>query len=278
MKPEKLFERDHLSNQLGGFHASASPQVAIEHRPPQNLSDSVAWRLTRLLRWVADRFFAGRYGHRAVVLETVAAVPGIVAGMLVHLRCLRRMEGDRGWIRTLLDEADNERMHLMTFLAIAQPNRLERIAILLAQGVFFNFFFMLYLFHPRTAHRLVGYFEEEAVISYTQFLESIDAGRIANVPAPSLAIDYWQLAPDACLRDVVLAVRADEAGHRDTNHGLADQLSAVNGGPMAVQPSYVSVEANATLVRLSRQMPTCHGLRRAHRRGNYVDVRPRSAL
>ena len=187
--------------------------------------------MTRLLRWIADRFFASRYGHRAVVLETVAAVPGMVAGMLIHLKCLRRMEGDNGWIRKLLIEAENERMHLMTFVAIAKPNLLERGAILLAQGLFFNAFFLLYLLHQRTAHRLVGYFEEEAVISYTQFLEAIDGGSIANVPAPQLAIDYWHLPAGARLRDVVVAVRADEAGHRDANHGFADLLdqAAVKG-------------------------------------------------
>jgi ubiquinol oxidase len=186
----------------------------------------VAWRLTRLLRWTADTFFSSRYGHRAVVLETVAAVPGMVAGMLVHLRCLRRMESDNDWIRTLLAEADNERMHLLTFIAIAQPSRLERVLILLAQGIFFNAFFLLYLLSPKTAHRLVGYFEEEAVVSYTQFLAAIDAGHIENVAAPELARDYWQLPTTAKLRDVVIAVRADEAGHRDVNHGYAEVLRA----------------------------------------------------
>jgi ubiquinol oxidase len=73
------------------------------------------------MRFFADTFFAKRYGHRAVVLETVAAVPGMVGGVLQHLRALRRMEGDRGWIHLLLDEAENERMHLMTFIQIAQP-------------------------------------------------------------------------------------------------------------------------------------------------------------
>ncbi|MCU0890211.1 MAG: alternative oxidase [Sandarakinorhabdus sp.] len=206
------------------IHSPATLRPAAGHRPPRDLSDRIAWRLTRLLRWIADRFFAGRYGHRAVVLETVAAVPGMVAGMLVHLKCLRRMEPDRGWIRKLLLEAENERMHLMTFVAIARPNALERAAVLMAQGMFFNCFFLLYLLHPRTAHRLVGYFEEEAVISYTQFLHSIDAGHTANVPAPQIAIDYWQLPAQARLRDVVLAVRADEASHRDANHHFADLL------------------------------------------------------
>ncbi|MFN9611406.1 MAG: alternative oxidase, partial [Hyphomonadaceae bacterium] len=144
----------------------------------------------------------------------------------LNLDRLRRMEDDHGWIQTLLDESQNERMHLMTFVAIAKPNWLERLLILLAQGVFFNAFFVLYLFFPRTAHRMVGYFEEEAVISYTSYLAEIDAGRLENVPAPAIAIDYWQLAPDARLREVVLAVRADEAKHRDVNHQFAHALTA----------------------------------------------------
>jgi ubiquinol oxidase len=195
------------------------------HYSPANTSDKVALAITKALRFFADAFFAKRYGHRAVVLETVAAVPGMVGGMLVHMRCLRRMQEDHGWIQTLLDEAQNERMHLMTFVAIAKPNWFERLLILLAQGVFFNAFFLLYLISPRTAHRLVGYFEEEAVVSYTSYLAEIDAGRLENVPAPQLAIDYWQLGPDARLRDVVIAVRADEAEHRDVNHSFAGDLT-----------------------------------------------------
>ena len=149
----------------------------------------------------------------------------MVAATLQHLKSLRRMQDDRGWIRTLLDEAENERMHLMTFIEIAKPNTLERLLILVAQGLFYNGFFLLYLLSPKTAHRVVGYFEEEAVISYTGYLADIDAGRTANVAAPKIAIDYWKLAPDARLRDVVIAVRADEVGHRDVNHGFADELS-----------------------------------------------------
>jgi ubiquinol oxidase len=198
------------------------------HHQPQNLSDRFALGFVKMLRFVADTFFAKRYGHRAIVLETVAAVPGMVGGVLQHLRSLRRMKSDNGWIHTLLDEAENERMHLMTFVHVAKPNRLERALILLAQGAFFNAFFVLYLISPRTAHRVVGYFEEEAVISYTQYLEEIDAGRHENVPAPQIAIDYWKLAPDARLRDVVLAIRNDEAGHRDVNHGFADTLTGTS--------------------------------------------------
>ena len=196
------------------------------HHAPKDFSDRIALAFTRFLRLFADTFFARRYGHRAVVLETVAAVPGMVGGALQHLRALRRMESDHGWISTLLDEAENERMHLMTFIHIAKPSRLERWLILLAQGIFFNGFFLLYLVSPRTAHRVVGYFEEEAIYSYTEYLAEVDKGIYPNVPAPQIAIDYWKLKPDASLRDVIFVVREDERHHRDVNHEFADELTS----------------------------------------------------
>ena len=196
-----------------------------KHHQPADFRDHFAFGLVKVLRFVADAFFAKRYGHRAVVLETVAAVPGMVGGMLQHLKCLRRLIDDHGWIGVLLAEAENERMHLMTFIEIAQPKVLERLLIVLVQGAFFNVFFLLYLLSPKTAHRVVGYFEEEAVISYTQYLTEIDEGRHENVPAPKTAVDYWNLLPNARLRDVVLAVRADEAHHQQVNHRFADELA-----------------------------------------------------
>lgn len=196
------------------------------HHVPRNFSDRFALRTVKVMRVFADRFFAKRYGHRAVVLETVAAVPGMVGGLLQHLKAIRHIRDDQGWIRELLDEADNERMHLMTFVQIAEPTWLERWLIMIGQAVFYNLYFWTYLFAPKTAHRIVGYLEEEAVVSYTQYLEEIDAGRVENVPAPQIALDYWNLPAGARLREVVVVIRDDEAAHRDTNHGFADRIDA----------------------------------------------------
>lgn len=211
MKPERQFQTDETAN--------------LEvHHSPRDIHDRIALRIVKVMRVFADAFFSKRYGHRAVVLETVAAVPGMVGGLLQHLKSVRRIRDDQGWIRELLDEAENERMHLMTFIHIVKPSRGERWLIMVAQAIFYNVFFFTYLFAPRTAHRIVGYLEEEAVVSYTQYLAEIDAGRQENVPAPQIAIDYWKLAADARLRDVVISVRADEAHHRDTNHGFANEI------------------------------------------------------
>jgi ubiquinol oxidase len=226
------------------------------HHSPHGGSDRFALAVTKLLRFFADLFFAKRYGHRAIVLETVAAVPGMIGATLTHLRCLRRMEPDRGWIRTLMEEAENERMHLMTFLEICKPTLFERLIVIVVQWLFYLGFFALYLFSPKTAHRLVGYFEEEAVVSYTHYLEEIDAGRSANVPAPAIARHYWGLPEDATLRDVVLVVRADEAHHRDVNHAFAADLGGGAGGSVTPYPWHAAEpEAITTVAALEPPRP-----------------------
>lgn len=204
------------------------------HHKPHSFADRFAFGFTKLLRFCADTFFAKRYGHRAIVLETVAAVPGMVGATLNHLKCLRRMEDDRGWIRTLMEEAENERMHLMTFIEVAKPTLFERMVIVGVQWIFYVAFFLLYVVSPKTAHRVVGYFEEEAVISYTHYLAEIDEGRSPNVPAPAIALRYWKLPADATLRDVVLVVRADEAHHRDVNHAFSNELHGLTVDHSAV--------------------------------------------
>ena len=195
-----------------------------KHYEPNNFSDKVALGFTKFLRFLADTFFKKRYGHRAVVLETVAAVPGMVAGMLIHLKSLRKMEDDKGWIKILLDEAANERMHLMTFIEIAKPTIIERAIIMVAQFIFIIMYLFIYIISSRTAHRIVGYFEEEAVISYTDYLNELENGKIKDQPAPEIAINYWNLPLNSTLKDVVRVIRDDETGHRDLNHKFANIL------------------------------------------------------
>ncbi len=195
------------------------------HRPAIKISDKVAYGLVKFFRFFADTFFRKRYGNRAIVLETVASIPGMIGAANFHFKCLRKIKNDEGWIKILLDEADNERMHLMTFIHIAKPNWFERSIIFVAQAIFIVLYFTMYVISSKTAHRFVGYLEEEAVVSYQHYLDEIDAGRIENVAAPQIAIDYWKLSASATLRDVVIAVKADEEEHRDVNHSLADKIA-----------------------------------------------------
>jgi len=188
------------------------------------VSNWFAMSMTKFFRFFADAFFAKRYGHRAVVLETIAGVPGMVAGMLIHLRSLRRMEPGNGtMIQEMLDEAVNERKHLMFFIEIAQPNWFERSLIVCAQFIFWHFYLVLYIISPRTGHKMIAYFEEEAVRSYTNYLDLIHSKQIEDVPAPQLAIEYYGLNKDAKLSDMIECVRADEQKHSEVNHKIADR-------------------------------------------------------
>ncbi|OSD07210.1 alternative oxidase [Trametes coccinea BRFM310] len=225
--------------------------VEVLHREAKTLSDKIAYNFVRLARWAFD--IASGYKHkplppdannktlddlrrdgylmdeaqwlkRILFLESIAAVPGMVAAALRHLRSLRLMRRDCGWIHTLLEEAENERMHLMTFMTLKNPSPLFRAMVIAAQGVFYNAFFLCYIVSPSTCHRFVGHLEEEAVITYTRCIKEIEAGHLplwTNLPAPEIAKDYWRLPEDAKFLDVVYAVRSDESTHRFVNHTLA---------------------------------------------------------
>jgi ubiquinol oxidase len=189
----------------------------------ETIRETLAMSMTKFFRFVADTFFAKRYGHRAVVLETVAGVPGIVAGVWLHLKSLRKMKTGYGPdIREMLSEAENERMHLMFFIEIAKPNWFERYLVLFAQLIFMLFYFVLYVIDYKTAHRMIAYFEEEAVKSYTDYLGLVERGEVENVPAPRLAIQYYEMGSDAKLSDLIKRVRADEQHHSEVNHKYAN--------------------------------------------------------
>ena len=97
--------------------------------------------------------------------------------------------------------------------------------------MFFNLYFLAYLISPKFSHRFVGYLEEEAVKTYTILLAHMDAGHLPewkDMPAPLEARTYYGLPENATFRDIILAVRADEAMHREHNHHFADLNSTDN--------------------------------------------------
>ncbi|OQR93516.1 alternative oxidase, mitochondrial precursor [Achlya hypogyna] len=205
------------------------------HRDPIELHAKVALFTVRLMRSGFD--FVSRYKgpgggmkandwvNRAIFLETIAGVPGMVAGMVRHLRSLRTMQRDQGWIHTLLEEAENERMHLLIFMTMKSPGPLFRLFVLGAQGVFFNAFFLAYLTSPKTCHRFVGYLEEEAIHTYTALVKDIEDGHVDGWQtdvAPLIARNYYKLPETATVLDMIKCIRADEAHHRDANHTFAD--------------------------------------------------------
>ncbi|KAF9530701.1 alternative oxidase [Crepidotus variabilis] len=252
------------------FHPVYSPDeltaVKVLHRKPENLGDKVAFGLVMFARKMFDivvgykhpkgppppnatidelrklgyTFSEKQWLIRIFFLETIAGVPGMVAATIRHLQSLRLMRRDNGWIHTLLQEAENERMHLMTFMTLSKPSFFMRFLILGAQGVYYNLFFLSYLMSPRICHRFVGYLEEEAVLTYTRCIADLEAGKIPewyvdNVPAPEIAIDYWRMPPKSTLLDVLYAVRSDETTHRFVNHSLANLNTSTDVNPFALR-------------------------------------------
>jgi len=238
--------------------------VEVLHRDAKTLSDKFASGLVKFSRYMFD--LVSRYKHaatppdqklsleelrkggylldhhawlnRILFLESIAGVPGMVAATMRHLSSLRLMRRDSGWIHTCLEEAENERMHLMTFMTLRKPSIFFRALVLGAQGVFYNLFFLSYIVSPRTCHRFVGYLEEEAVVTYTRCIADLEAGHIpewSNEPAPQIAIDYWRLRSDAKLLDVLYAVRSDESTHRFVNHSLANLNQSTDVNPFALR-------------------------------------------
>ncbi|KAJ3279994.1 hypothetical protein HK104_001017 [Borealophlyctis nickersoniae] len=209
--------------------------VRDTRREMKTWTDKIAFHSLHMVRKVFDKvtgFKDGQVGvtseqqwlNRLIFLETVAAIPGMVAGMSRHMRSLRLMRRDYGWVRTMLEEAENERMHLLTWMALKQPGPFFRLCVLIAQGTMFNFLFLAYLIHPKLVHRFVGYLEEEAVHTYNTTFLDMEKGTLTHwthTPAPPIAVNYWRMKEGATLKDLVMVIRADEAEHRDVHHTLA---------------------------------------------------------
>ncbi|KAK9239381.1 alternative oxidase-domain-containing protein [Lipomyces kononenkoae] len=230
--------------------------IDIAHREAMTLSDKVALFAIRCLRKMFDiatgykhpkpgqegmtefRMTGDKWLTRFVFLESIAGVPGMVGGMVRHLHSLRALRRDRAWIETLLEEAYNERMHLLTFLKLYNPGWFMRLMLLGGQGVFFNLFFICYLLSPRTCHRFVGYLEEEAIVTYTRCLEDINAGRLPEwqkLEIPDIAKQYWKMADNCNIEDLILYIRADEAKHREVNHTFGNLDQKIDRNPFALK-------------------------------------------
>merc|ERR1712048_1265032 len=207
------------------------------HRPTKTVSDRVALAAIRTVRFgfdIASGYFhktktqsmtEADYLKRMIFLETVAGVPGMVAGMVRHLHSLRLMRRDHGWIHSLLAEAENERMHLLIALKLRRPGPVFRLAVIATQAIALPAYTLAYLVVPSACHRFVGYLEEEAVKTYSHILEEIDAGNLpmfSTMVAPAFARTYYHLPEDAMIRDVFECIRADECHHRDSNHHFGD--------------------------------------------------------
>merc|ERR1740117_2011576 len=224
-------------------HASYTPEdldIELKHQAPETFSDRAAFQAVKIVRgifdtatgWSNDKIATQeQILNRVIFLETVAAVPGMVAAVTRHFRSVRRMERDGGLMQLFLEEANNERMHLLSFINLKDPGMIFRTAVIVSQFGFGTAFFLAYIASPKFCHRFVGYIEEEACHTYTNIVTAIEEAPVGSelaewktTEAPAIAKGYWKLGETGTILDLMYAVRADEAEHRDVNHACSDLL------------------------------------------------------
>jgi len=216
-----------------GVYTSDELDIKLTHVPPKTLVDKMAFGAVKVVRFLFDTVSLWNFGEitqakvmrRVIFLETVAAIPGFVAAMVRHFRSLRLMTRDGGMLNMFLDEANNERMHLLSFVKMRDPGIPFRVMVMVSQTVVGVGFFVLYHLSPAFCHRFVGYIEEEACSTYTKIIKTIeDAPEGAEMAkwrtqlAPAIGRAYWHLGGEGTVLDMMYAIRADEAEHRDVNH------------------------------------------------------------
>lgn len=235
--PEYMFVKTH------GNYTPEQLDVKLTHVEPKSTLDKVALAAVKTTRvmfdtatgWNRGEITTDKILNRAIFLETVAAIPGMVAAIIRHFSSLRNMKRDGGMLNMFLEEANNERMHLLTFIKMKDPGPFFRASVIGGQLGFGSLFFLSYVASPTFCHRFVGYIEEEACSTYTKIIQSIEqAPEGSNLAswreekAPKIGRSYWKLGEDGTVLDMIYAVRADEAEHRDVNHAVSGHTDEMN--------------------------------------------------
>ena len=207
-KPQTLSDKAMYGLMRGAYH---SFNFITNYKPENTPVRAVEWRL--------------------LVLESVAGVPGFMAAGMRHFSSLRGLKRDHGWIHTLLEEAENERMHLLTALTMFKVGPITRGLVVAAQCLMTPLLWSIYVVNPKMMHRFVGYLEETACETYANIIRQVETKGTplneawADLPAPDIAKGYWQLGDDALWLDTLKCMFADEANHRDVNHTFATMES-----------------------------------------------------
>lgn len=224
--PNHLWTQSEVQDRLANLY---------QHRPvtaPDKIAHGVMWGLykcfNKITGYKAENTPVKAVEWRLIVLESVAGVPGFMAAMFRHFRSLRRLQRDHGWIHTLLEEAENERMHLLVCMKMFDAGPLTRTMVLGAQVLVTPCLGAVYLVRPQSVHRFVGYLEETACLTYANIIHQVETpgtplnAAWADLPAPEFARNYWKLPDDAKWLDTLKCMFADECNHRDVNHTFAE--------------------------------------------------------
>ena len=206
--------------------------LAITHHVPTTPGDYIALYGVRCLRWVAHRTYRDRFLHRSFPLVALAPVFPLTSVVAAHFGGVVRHShyGPAHQERSsrLLDELHNKEMHYAAMLEFASVRPFDRCFIAVCRALCHVVYAVASLIAPRMGYRFVAYLAEEATVTLTHFVNDIDTGHIADVPATPMCVTYWAMPKGGptggcSLRDVVLRLRTDAMTHRDWNHHRANR-------------------------------------------------------
>ena len=222
--------------------------IEIRKEDPKGFSARYAYFSVWLLKKIFDTFTLRpqhlmtehKYVNRLILLNSISAVPGFMGAMCRHLKSLRTLKKDYGWINHLISEADNERMHLFMFLGMTTPSAILKVYLFGVQFMFSSLFFVSYMLSPRYCHKFMEYFQNQAVKTYTECIEAIDNGPLSKwktKPCSEEAAKYYELSSEATIRDMILAVRADAAISREIHRYYTEMpyMIEFEKGPVEVR-------------------------------------------
>ncbi|KAJ3105334.1 hypothetical protein HDU97_008231 [Phlyctochytrium planicorne] len=197
-RPEKrtpIYTKEMLESFRNWQPPPASPDLHTS-------SEVVAYILFRILKFGLNlltltlpkpQFLSSNsWFRRFIFLETLSSVPGFMGSMIRHIRSLKSLQDDKGWIPTLLDDTENHRAHLMSWMMVGKPGAIMTTCVVITQGLFYQSFFVVYAVSQQTVHRFLTFVAEDSVKTYTICLEDVENGKIQdwkNRPAPKQAIE-----------------------------------------------------------------------------------------
>lgn len=198
-----------------------SDSFASHH--PHTLGDYFSRAIVLVVFRLARMIFRDRYAQHALVLEAVLA--SMLTAIAAHAQyaALRNFRADREHIEELLGEASTEHLHVLVLKRVTTVEWYGKAAIWKMQFIYIPLFRLIYCLAPSFAHRLVAYTEERLAGIYADWLLHLLGGALENMPAPVVAIKYWELPEEATLIELLNVLIADTAKHRDRNHRIADK-------------------------------------------------------
>lgn len=187
-------------------------KAGINSFVPRTMGDRVARMEVLGMRYMFDvltgyrRPFPGQekaltennWLNKTIMLETLAMTPLFAASIVRYWRSLGGLRQDKGWVHALLDDSENERMHLTNWMMVKRPNLMMRAFVLAQQAFYVPMFMFGYTFTPKMAYRAIGYIEEVGLTHYRLLLREIEReGSPVHswnfIPAPQVSREYWNM-------------------------------------------------------------------------------------